>query len=92
MYFSPEVIDIQDDMLWGKDNSDNLYWGTNISFTKADVDAATRSLMERYEEEGGDFSEEIAVYEAAVKAQTSILKNLGKKEISAMKKLASLLK
>ncbi len=55
MYFSPEVIAVQDDMLWGPDNQENLYWGTNIGFAKADVDAATRSIFARYDEVDGDF-------------------------------------
>lgn len=91
MYFSPEVIATQDDMLWGEDNQDNLYWGTDIGFTKADVDAATRSLFVRYEETGGDFTQEIAVYEAAIQAQTQILADLGTQETQAMTELASLL-
>lgn len=91
MYFSPEVIAIQDDMHWGGGNQDNLYWGTGINFTKADVDAATRSLYQRYDEQGGDFSQEIAVYEAAIQAQTELLKELGTKEIGAMEQLAQLL-
>lgn len=91
MYFSPEVIAIQDDMLWGEDNQDNLYWGTDIGFTKADVDAATRSLFVRYEETGGDFSEEIAVYDSAIRAQTQILADLGAQETQAMTELAGLL-
>lgn len=91
MYFSPEVIAIQDDMLWGEDNQDNLYWGTDIGFTKADVDAATRSLFVRYEEVGGDFSDEIAVYEAAIQAQTQILADMGAQEIKAMTDLSALL-
>ena len=91
MYFSPEVIAVQDDMLWGADNQDNLYWGTDIGFTKADVDAATRSIFARYDEAGGDFSAEIAVYEAAIQAQTGILKELGTQEIGAMTELAGLL-
>lgn len=91
MYFSPEVIAIQDDMLWGEDNQDNLYWGTDIGFTKADVDAATRSLFVRYEETGGDFTQEIAVYEAAIQAQTQILADLGAKETQAMIDLSTLL-
>lgn len=90
MYFSPEVIAIQDDMHWGEGNQDNLYWGTGINFTKADVDAATRSLYQRYDEQGGDFSQEIAVYEAAIQAQTELLKELGTKEIGAMEQLAQL--
>ena len=91
MYFSPEVIAIQDDMHWGEGNQDNLYWGTGINFTKADVDAATRSLYQRYDEQGGDFSQEIAVDEAAIQAQTELLKELGTKEIGAMEQLAQLL-
>lgn len=91
MYFSPEVIAIQDDMLWGEDNQDNLYWGTDIGFTKADVDAATRSLFVRYEETGGDFTQEIAVYEAAIQTQTQILADLGAKETQAMIDLSALL-
>ncbi|MDO4553099.1 MAG: S-layer homology domain-containing protein, partial [Bacillota bacterium] len=47
MYFSPEVIDVQDDMFWGDANQDNLYWGTGRMFVKADVEDATRSLMLR---------------------------------------------
>ena len=61
------------------------------NFTKADVDAATRSLYQRYDEQGGDFSQEIAVYEAAIQAQTELLKELGTKEIGAMEQLAQLL-
>ena len=91
MYFSPEVIAIQDDMLWGQDNQDNLYWGTDIGFTKADVDAATRSLFLRYDEEGGDFSEEIAVYRSAIQAQLRLLEELGGQEVGAMRTLAGLL-
>lgn len=92
MYFSPEVIAIQDDMLWGEDNLDNLYWGTDIGFTKADVDAATRSLFERYDEVGGDFSEEISIYENAIQAQTQLLQSISANETDAMLELAEMLK
>lgn len=68
-----------------------MYWGTDIGFTKADVDAATRSLFVRHDEEGGDFREEIAVYEAAVEAQMEILRELGDQETAAMTELATLL-
>ena len=78
-------------MLWGEGNRDNLYWGTGISFTKADVDAATRSLFLRYEETGGDFSQEIGVYQAAVDSQMELLGTLGRQEIEAMDALAGLL-
>ena len=91
MYFSPEVIAIQDDMLWGESNADNLYWGTGKSFVKADVDQATRSLYTRYEEEGGDFSQEIAVYQKAVEAQSEILLQLAQQEIDSINELTQLL-
>ena len=91
MYFSPEVIAVQDDMLWGEDNQDNLYWGTDIGFTKADVDEATRSIFARYDETSGDFSKEIAVYQAAIEAQTLTLRDLGGQEIAAMEELSDLL-
>lgn len=91
MYFSPEVIAVQDDMLWGEDNQDNLYWGTDIGFTKADVDEATRSIFARYDETSGDFSKEISVYQAAIEAQTQILRDLGGQEIAAMEELSDLL-
>lgn len=91
MYFSPEVIAIQDDMLWGESNADNLYWGTGKSFAKADVDQATRNLYVRYEEEGGDFSQEIAVYQKAVEAQSEILLQLAQQEIDSINELTQLL-
>lgn len=91
MYFSPEVIATQDDMLWGEDNADNLYWGTGKSFVKAEVDAATRSLFVRYDEIGGDFSQEIAVYEAAAQAQTEVLLQLCTQETEAISTLAGML-
>lgn len=91
MYFSPEVIAIQDDMLWGESNADNLYWGTGKSFAKADVDQATRSLYVRYEEEGGDFSQEITVYQKAVEAQSEILLQLAQQEIDSINELTQLL-
>ena len=63
MNFSEEVIKIQDDMFWGESNKDNLYWGTNIGFIKAEVDDVVRTLIARYDEENGDFKEEIAAFE-----------------------------
>jgi trans-2-enoyl-CoA reductase len=91
MYFSPQVIAVQDDMLWGEDNRDNLYWGTDKGFVKADVDAATRSLYARYQEQGGDFSAEIAVYNAAIAAQSEVLRTLCVQETAGMQQLAALL-
>lgn len=92
MYFSPEVIRIQDDMFWGEENADNLYWGAGKSFVKADVEAATRSLILRYEEEGGDYSEEISVYSAAIESQQTVLVELFSREIQAVRELSAMLK
>jgi hypothetical protein len=87
MYFSPEVIAQFNDMFWGKDNQDNLYWGTGRNFTPANVEAATRGLMEKYEAVNGDFTAEIAIYEKAIKEQQSILKTKLAEETAAMIKL-----
>lgn len=92
MYFSPEVIDIQDDMLWGEGNKDNLYWGTNKAFVKSDVEEATRSLMASYEETNLDLSKEIAIYKADIKNQKAVLKTLADQEAKAMLGLADMLK
>ena len=92
MYFSPEVIAVQDDMNWGEGNQDNLYWGTDINFDKADVDDATRSLFIRYDEQGGDFSEEIAIYKAAIEVEQSRLADHAAQETAAMSELAEMLK
>ena len=91
MYFSEEVIAAQDDMLWGDDNAENLYWGTGISFDKSNVDTATRSLMARYDEIGGDFSEEITIYEAAISVEAERLNTKAAAEILAMETLCGLL-
>jgi Iap family predicted aminopeptidase/LysM repeat protein len=92
MYFSPEVIAIQNDMFWGKENQDNLFWGTDRNFTPANVEAATRGLMEKYDVEDADFSAEIAIYEKAIKEQQALAKKLVAEETAAMKKLIEMLK
>ena len=91
MYFSPEVTAVQDDMFWGEGNADNLYWGTGKSFVKADVEEATRSLFLKYEEQGADFSAEIAIYAAAIESQREVLLALAQNETAAMLKLAEML-
>ncbi len=91
MYFSPEVMAQFEDMFWGKDNQDNLYWGTGKNFTPADVEAATRALMDKYEVVGGDFTAEIAIYEKAIKDQQAILRNQITEETAAIIKLADML-
>ncbi len=79
-------------MNWGEGNRDNLYWGTDINFDKADVDDATRSLFIRYDEQDGDFSEEIAIYKAAIEVQQSRLADHAAQETAAMSELAEMLK
>lgn len=91
MYFSPEVMDIHYDMFYGKDNQDNLFWGTDKPFVPADVSEATRSLILRYDEEGGDFSKEIGIYKKAIDAQREILRQLMAEEVKNMLKLADML-
>lgn len=91
MYFSPEVIAVQDHMVWGAENQHNLYWGTDINFSKADVDAATRSLYRRYGETGGDFTEEIAVYRAAIAVEKTKLRESAQAEAAAMRRLVQML-
>ncbi|HWQ78631.1 MAG TPA: M28 family peptidase [Anaerovoracaceae bacterium] len=92
MYFSPEVTAQFNDMFWGEDNKDNLFWGTGRNFTPANVEEATRGLIEKYEAENPDLSNEIAIYEKAVADQGAIYKDLITKETAGMKKLAELLK
>lgn len=91
MYFSPEVIQIQDDMFWNPNNMDNLYWGTGKQFQRADVEAATRSVFLRYEEEGGDFTEEIQIYQDAIDQQMMLLKELGEQEALDLVTLADMI-
>ena len=50
-----------------------------------------RQLYTRYEEEGGDFSQEIAVYQKAVEAQSEILLQLAQQEIDSINELTQLL-
>jgi hypothetical protein len=91
MYFSPEVIQIQDDMFWNPNNTDNLYWGTGKQFQRADVEGATRSVFLRYEEEGGDFTEEIQIYQDAIDQQMMLLKELGEQEALDLVTLADMI-
>ena len=91
MYFSPEVIAMQNDMFWGKDNQDNLYWGTGRNFVPADVEAATRGLIEKYDTEGADLSKEIAIYNTAKAAQEKVLVQDVDKEVKGIQQLTKML-
>lgn len=92
MYFSPEVIAVQDDMFWGKDNQDNLYWGTGKSFLKANVEKASRSLIKKYDQKDPDLHKEIAIYEKVLKPQKKELVKRVEQEIDALKDLNKQLK
>lgn len=92
MYFSPEVSAQFNDMFWGKDNQDNLFWGTGRNFTPANVEAATRGLMDKYEATKPDLTAEIAVYEKAILDQQAILKSKISEETAAIIRLAEMLK
>ena len=65
---------------------------TDINFDKADVDDATRSLFIRYDEQGGDFSAEIAIYKAAIEVEQVRLADHAAQETAAMSELAEMLK
>jgi Iap family predicted aminopeptidase len=87
--FSPETVHASMDSY---SNLDNLFWGTNKGFEFADTGDATVSLLEKDETGGTDFSEEIAVYQAALESQTALYKAAAEKDIPAMGELAGLLK
>lgn len=87
--FSPETVHASMDSY---SNLDNLFWGTNKGFEFADTSDATVSLLEKDETGDTDFSEEIAVYQAALESQTALYKAAAEKDIPAMGELAGLLK
>lgn len=91
MAFSPEVIAIQDQMFWGEENQDNLYWGTGKGFEKAQVENATRGLIEKYDVADADFAPEIAIYEQAVTAQQAALSKLATRELEDIKTFTEML-
>ena len=78
-------------MLWSEENQDNNYWGIGKSFVPASVKDASMSLYLRYDDVGGDFSKEIAIYKAAIDAQSKVLKKLGEQEITDIGKLTDML-
>ena len=91
IYFSPAVIDTLNDMNWGAGNQDNLYFGTNINFDKAEVEEASRSVYQRRAEIGGDFAKEIRVYRDAIDMEKKKLRADVHKETEAIGWLKDLL-
>jgi hypothetical protein len=66
----------------------SLNWGTGKTYEFADVSDATRSITERYEEEGGDYAAEIAIYTAARESQAALLKAKLAEEAALLEALA----
>lgn len=92
MYFSPEVTKHTTDYFYPEYNQGNLFWGTGKMFQMAEVEEATRLLMDNYEVKNPDLSRAVEVYQTAVTEQAKLLKADANKEISAMKELAGMLK
>ncbi len=87
-FFSPEVIEIQDKCLWNK--AENMYWGTDPSFVKADVAEASISLYNKYDTKE-DTSKEQKIYKKAIKDQAEVMVKYANKEIKDLKTLADML-
>jgi len=87
MNFDEETVEHGTDTYLGKYASQN--WGTGKTYEYADVSEATRSITDRYEEEDGDFSEEIAIYLTARAAQLKLLGEQAAKELADVQALTS---
>ncbi|HZK01350.1 MAG TPA: M28 family peptidase [Anaerovoracaceae bacterium] len=88
LFFSPEVVKIGHDMFYSPDNKHNLFWGSNKEYLPADVEAATRSLLARYDEVDGDYSKEIEIFKNAIELQKVEYLDVVAREISDLKTLA----
>jgi len=84
MFFSPEVTDQFYDMFYSVNNEDNQFWGTKKQFVWANVEEATRSITDKYEETNPDLSKEIAIYKKALDEQKPELVKLVKQEIKSI--------
>ena len=91
MYFSPEVSKHTTEYFYPEYNKDNLFWGTDKMFVMANVEEATRLLMDNYEVEKPDMTRAIEVYETASIEEQKMLKELMAKEINSIIKLNGLL-
>ncbi|MDR0905308.1 MAG: M28 family peptidase [Oscillospiraceae bacterium] len=65
-----------------------LNWAQGKTLPLADVQAATRLITARYEESGGDFSDEIAIYVTAITEQAELYAELLVSEAAAINALA----
>ena len=84
-YFSPEVLAIQDECLWG--DEEKMYWGTNTSFVKADVYDASVGLFNKYDTTE-DTSAEQQIYKDAIAQQAEVMVEYANQEIVDLQTLA----
>ena len=89
-YFSREVADKVEKMLSTPETQRN--YSTGRGFTFADTGNASRSLIEKAEDENPDVSEEKAIYEKALEAQKKLYTETIEKEAEAMQGFAETLK
>lgn len=91
MYFSPEVTMHTTNYFYPEYNEGNLFWGTDKMFIMADVEEATRLLMDNYEAETPDLARAIEIYTLAEEEQGKILKKLMSEEINSIEQLTEML-
>lgn len=82
MFFSPEVTKIGFDMFYSPDNKHNLFWGSGKEYLPAKVEEATRNLIARYDEVGGNFAKEIGIYQKSIEEQKIEYKKRVSQEIA----------
>lgn len=90
-HFSEETTAKANAMFFSPENQGNLFWGTDKMFTPANVEAATRALVAKYDAPDADFSAEIACYTDAIAAQAALLAENVAAEITAVRTLTEML-
>ncbi|MCU7377322.1 M28 family peptidase [Clostridiales Family XIII bacterium ASD5510] len=91
--FSPKTCKASEESLLEDSNKGNLFWGTGKGSKLADTKDATRSLLKKSAAgEKGSYSEEIEIYNKALKAQQKEMTKTMEAETKAMKELADSLK
>lgn len=88
--FSAEVNDISRSILLEETNEGNMFWGTGKGFILADTWQATVGMLAKAEEEAPDFTEELAILNAAYKAQAQLYRQTAEAEITAMLDVAGM--
>ncbi len=68
-------------------NDNNKWWGNNKAFVLVHTGSATESLLNK--ENGDDFSEELAIYEAERNKQLELFASTVKEEIEGMTEIVS---